>query len=210
MELAKFLQANSASGSCSKHLGCKLQSNGGDSLALIARSAGWVRLQGWRPRLCTALRTISFCPSALPNTAFAPPSGWLSSGAQDGCRQCAGYVLLHLGRCLGSAFQARIPRFTLIRVLLDISLLQHSPSNLSENCWVYLQNISSIQPPSPLPLLPAYCQPLACHLDYWSQFLTGLPASAPVLSTAARVVLYKCKSDHVTAQNPPMASHLTK
>lgn len=116
-------------------------------MALIARSAGWVRLQGWRPRLCTALRTISFCPSALPNTAFAPPSGWLSSGAQDGCRQCAGYMLLHLGHCLGSAFQARIPRFTLIRVLLDISLLQHSPSNLSENCWVYLQNISSIQPP---------------------------------------------------------------
>lgn len=118
-------------------------------------------------------------------------------------------MLPHLGYCLCSAFQARIPRFTLIRVL-DISLLQHSTFNLSENCWVYLQNISTSNHPSPLPLLPLYCQPLACHLDYWSHFLTGLPACAPVLGTAAWVILYKWKSDHVTAQNPPMASHLTK
>lgn len=64
--------------------------------------------------------------------------------------------------------------------------------------------------PSPLPLLPPYCQPLAHHLDYWSQFLSGLPASAPVLQAAAWVILYKWQSDHVTTQNPPMASDLTK
>lgn len=128
-------------------------------------------------------QSLSALP-VLPNTACSSPSGWLSSWVKDGCQQCAGYMLPHLGRCLCSAFQTRIPRFTLIRVL-DISLLQHSTSSLSENCWVYLQNISTSNQPSPLPLLPPYCQPLACHLDYWSHFLTGLPASAPVLSTAA-------------------------
>lgn len=158
-------------------------------MALMAGSAGWARLQGWRQRLYSQVNLFPpLCPakhSVWPSLRLALLRGaaWLSA-------MCKLHVL-HPGRYLGSAFQARAPRGTPIRVLLDISLLQHPPSDLSESCWVYLHNISSIHPPLATAAVTSLLPATGMSPDYWGQFLTGLPASAPVLGTAARVVLDK-------------------
>lgn len=40
------------------------------------------------------------CHSALPNTALAPFSGWLSSWAYHGCQNLANHMLPHMGMFL--------------------------------------------------------------------------------------------------------------
>ena len=78
-------------------------------------SWNWTWRGGSGFRLSTVLKAVSFCQSALlPLQADFP----------DGHTMAAMCLLIWI--CFCSAFQWRILRPTLIRVLLDIVLLQHS------------------------------------------------------------------------------------
>lgn len=144
----------------------------------------WIRLQVWTSG--SALPSEQFLSALLP----CQTQHWLhpEAGAPHGSRMAASNMqatCFLIWGCFCSAFQARIPGFALIRVLLDISLQRHSTSKLSEKIiWVYLQNIYGTHHPSPSPLLPLYYQPSTFHLDYWSHPITGLLVSTPISTRA--------------------------
>lgn len=80
-------------------------------------------------------------------------------------------------------------RVTLSRVLIDVSLIQHShPINqkMIGSAFTIYKTSNHLSPDPPL---PPCSQPSTSHLDYRSHLLTGLPASATIPPTAAWVIL---------------------
>lgn len=126
----------------------------GDWLALVCDWKGRGG-SGFRCGLSTALRTISSCYSALPNTALALPSGWLPTWTQDGFQQHADHTGFLIGTCFCSAFQVKIPRFTLVRVLIDTSFLQHSHLISQKMIGSAFKIYTACNHLSPHPLLPS-------------------------------------------------------
>ena len=130
-------------------------------------------------RLSTVLKAVSFCQSALlPLQADFP----------DGHTMAAMCLLIWI--CFCSAFQGRILRPTLIRVLLDIVLLQHSHP-ICQNGSAFKSYSTStsgfILSPSPLLTLLRTTNTSPGFLESspnWSP-----PASAPHPPAEARTIL---------------------
>lgn len=142
----------------------------------------------WTPGLSTALRTISSCHSALPMRHGLHPQAGCPHEHRMAASNTRTMCFLIWG-CFCSASQAKIPRFTLSRVLFNVSLLQHSHPISQKMIGSAFTIYTTSNHLSPDPALPPCSQPSTSHLDYRSHLLTGLPASATIPPTAAWVIL---------------------